>query len=172
MDSIAQVGSTAPDFELEDLEGEKHALRDELGSILVLNFWSAECAHSKRSDKAVEELVQEWGDSVSFWCIASNENENDEMLKSAAGNNKIERLLRDRQQEVADAYGAVTTPHVFVIDEMGVLRYGGAFDDVSFRQRTPTRNYLQEAVVAIQKGLDPEPSQTSPFGCAIIRHAL
>ena len=109
---------------------------------------------------------------MSFWCIASNENENDEMLKSAAGNNKIERLLRDRHQEVADAYGAVTTPHVFVIDGMGVLRYGGAFDDVNFRQRTPTRNYLREAVAAVQKGLDPEPSQTSPFGCAIIRHAL
>ena len=42
MDSVAQVGSLAPDFVLEDLEGEKHSLRDELGSIVVLNFWSAD----------------------------------------------------------------------------------------------------------------------------------
>ena len=172
MDSIALVGSPAPDFELEDLEGEKHSLRDELGSILVLNFWSAECAHSKRSDQAVEELMQEWGGEVSFWCIAPNENEDDEMLKVAAGKNKIERLLRDRHQKVADVYGAVTTPHIFVIDEMGVVRYAGAFDDVNFRQRTPTRNYLREAVAAVQKGLDPEPTQTSPFGCAIVKHAI
>jgi peroxiredoxin len=172
VDSIAQIGSPAPDFELKDLEGDKHALRDELGSILVLNFWSAECIHSKRADEIFEEFAQKWGDSVSSWCIASNENEDDELIKNVAGTNKIKRLLRDRHQSVADAYGAVTTPHLFVIDAMGVLRYAGAFDDVSLRQRTPTRNYLQEAVVAVQNGLDPEPSETSPFGCAIIRHAI
>ena len=172
MDSIAQVGSPAPDFVLEDLEGEMHSLRDELGSILVLNFWSAECTHSKRSDQAVEELMQRWGGEVSFWCIASNENEDDEMLRNAAGKNKIERLLRDRGQQVADIYRAVTTPHVFVIDGMGVLRYAGAFDDVDLRQRMPTRNYLGEAVAAVLKGLDPDPTQTSPFGCAIVRHAM
>ncbi len=172
MDSIAQIGSPAPDFELKDLEGEKHALRDELGSILVLNFWSAECIHSKRADEIFEELAQKWGDGVSFWCIASNENEDDELVKNVARNNKIKRLLRDRHHSVADAYGAVTTPHIFVIDGMGVLRYAGAFDDVSLRQRTPTRNYLQEAVGAVQNGLDPEPTETPPFGCAIIRRAI
>ncbi len=172
MDPIAQIGSPAPDFELKDLEGERHSLRDELGSIVVLNFWSAECTHSKRADEGSEELVREWGDGVSFWCIASNENEDDELVKNAAGNNKIDRLLRDRHHAVADTYGAVTTPHVFVIDKKGVLRYAGAFDDVSLRQRTPTRNYLQEAVGAIQNGLDPEPSETLPFGCAIIRHPI
>ena len=172
MDTIAQIGSPAPDYELKDLEGERHSLRDELGSILVLNFWSAECIHSKRADEIFKELEQEWGEGVSFWCIASNENEDDELVKNAAGNNKINRLLRDRHHAVADAYGAVTTPQVFVIDEMGLLRYAGAFDDVSLRQRTPTRNYLQEAVGAVQRGLDPEPSETPPFGCAIIRHAI
>lgn len=172
MDSIAQIGKPAPDFELKDLGGEKHALRDQLGSILVLNFWSADCTHSKRADQVVEELAQEWGGGVSFWCIASNDNEDDEMLKIAASSNKVERLLRDQHREVADAYGAVTTPHIFVIDGKGVLRYAGAFDDVSLRQRRPTRNYLQEAVGAVQKGRNPEPSEIPPFGCAIIRHAI
>ncbi len=172
MDPIAQVGNPAPEFELENFEGERHSLRDELGSIVVLNFWSAECVHSKRADEEFEELVQEWADDVSFWCIASNENEDDALVKNAAGKNKIDRLLRDRDHAVADVYGAVTTPHVFVIDKKGVLRYAGAFDDASLRQRTPTRNYLQEAVGAIQNGLDPELSETLPFGCAIIRQAI
>ena len=38
MDSVARIGSPAPNFELEDLEGERHSPRDEFGSILVLNF--------------------------------------------------------------------------------------------------------------------------------------
>ncbi|MFQ5921804.1 MAG: redoxin domain-containing protein [Anaerolineales bacterium] len=172
MDSVAQAGDPAPEFELMDLDGQRHSLRDWLGSIVVLNFWSAECVHSRRADAVFEELVQEWGDEVSLWCIVSNENEDDELVKSVAGKNKIDRLLRDRSHEVADSYGAVTTPHVFVIDEKGVLRYAGGHDDVSLHQRTPTRNYLREAVGAVRKGLSPEPSETPPFGCAIIRHAI
>ena len=172
MDPLARIGSPAPDFELVDLRGDLHSLRDELGSILVLNFWSAECIHSQRADEEFETLAQEWGEGVSFWCIASNENEDDELIRNVAANNKIDRLLRDQHLAVAEAYGAVTTPHVFVIDERGVLRYSGAFNDVSLRQRTPTRNYLQEAVNAVQNGLDPEHSEISPFGCAIIRQSI
>jgi len=172
MDTVARIGSPAPGFELKDLEGERHSPRDELGSILVLNFWSAECVHSQRADEEFEDLAKEWGEGVAFWSIASNENEDDELIRNAAAKNKIDRLLRDQHLAVADAYGAVTTPHVFVIDERGVLRYSGAFDDVSFRQRTPTRNYLQEAVKAVQNGVDPDHFETSPFGCAIIRHSI
>ena len=172
MDSIARIGSPAPTFELEDLEGEQHSPRDELGSILVLNFWSADCVHSQRADEEFETMAKEWGEGVSFWCIASNENEDDELIRNVAASNKIDRLLQDQHLAAAEAYGAVTTPHVFVIDGQGVLRYSGAFNDVSLRQRTPTRNYLQEAVKAVQNGVDPEHSETSPFGCAIIRHAI
>ena len=172
MDPLTRIGSPAPDFELVDLRGDLHSLRDELGSILVLNFWSAECIHSQRADEEFETMAKEWGEGVSFWCIASNENEDDELIRNVAASNKIDRLLRDQHLAVAEAYGAVTTPHVFVIDERGVLRYSGAFNDVSLRQRTPTRNYLQEAVKAVQNGVDPEHSETSPFGCAIIRHPI
>ena len=172
MDSVNRIGDPAPEFDLMDLDGQRHSLRDWRGSIVVLNFWSAECVHSRRADTVLEELVQEWGEEVSSWCIVSNENEDDVLVKSVAGKNKIDRLLRDRSHEIADSYGAVTTPHVFVIDAKGVLRYAGGLDDVSIRQRTPTRNYLSEAVGAVLNGLSPEPSVTAPFGCAIIRHAL
>ena len=172
MDSIARIGSPAPDFELEDLEGKRHSPRDEFGSILVLNFWSAECVHSQRADEEFEDLAMEWGEGVAFWCIASNENEGDELIRNAVAISKFDRLLRDQHLAVADAYGAVTTPHVFVIDEQGVLRYSGAFNNVSLRQRTPTRNYLQEAVKSVQNGVDPDHSETAPFGCAIIRHSI
>ena len=171
MDPIARIGDPAPEFALRGLDGQEHSLRDWLGSIVVLNFWSAECVHSRRADTVIEELLQERG-GVSLWCIVSNENEDDELVKRVAAKNKTERLLRDGDQEVADSYGAVTTPHVFVIDEKGVLRYAGGLDDVSPRQRVPTRNYLSEAVAAVRNGLSPEPSETPPFGCAILRHSI
>lgn len=169
MDSVARIGDPAPEFELADLNGTPHSLSDWRGSIVVLNFWSAECIHSTRADAVLEGLMNEWGSKVSLWCIASNANEDDDLVRSVADKNKITRLLRDRENEVADTYGAVTTPHVFVIDRQGLLRYAGGLDDVSLIQREPTRNYLWEAVEAIRNGDGPEPSETSPFGCAIIR---
>lgn len=172
MDSVARVGEPAPPFRLADLNGTYRSLDESKGSIVVLNFWSAECIHSTRADGVIRELSQEWGGEIALWCIAANDSEDDDLIRSVADQNKIPRLLRDKGNKVADTYGAVTTPHVFVIDQVGVLRYAGCLDDVSLRQRTPTRNYLRDAVEAVRNGETPDPSETAPFGCAIIRHAL
>jgi hypothetical protein len=67
---------------------------------------------------------------------------------------------------------AQTTPHAFVISDTGKLRYRGAVDDTNFSRRDPTRFYLEEAVDAVLSGKAPAVSDTQPYGCAIIRHAL
>jgi hypothetical protein len=72
---------------------------------------------------------------------------------------------------VAGRYGAQTTPHAFLIDRQGILRYRGAVDNVSFRERKPTRFYLQEAVEALLAGQLPEVTEVQPFGCTIVRYA-
>jgi hypothetical protein len=72
---------------------------------------------------------------------------------------------------VADQYVALTTPHFFVIDEQGILRYQGALDDVTFRKPTPTHNYLHDAVEAVVAGARPQPAETPAYGCAIVRFA-
>jgi hypothetical protein len=58
-----------------------------------------------------------------------------------------------------------------VIDQAGLLRYQGAVDDVTFRQRTPTRYYLREAVEALLAGRQPQPQETPPYGCTVVRYA-
>jgi|LGOV01.1.fsa_nt_gb hypothetical protein len=73
--------------------------------------------------------------------------------------------------ELPDLYSAVTAPHFFDIDEKGVLRYRGAPDDTSFRQREPTAHYLKDAVEALLNGRDPNPAETAGYGCAIVRHS-
>jgi hypothetical protein len=78
--------------------------------------------------------------------VASNANEPDGMLAAVARQRRIPVVLRDANASVAGRYEALTTPHAFLIDRQGFLRYRGAVDDVSFRQREPSRFYLQEAV--------------------------
>ena len=159
----------APDFTLPDMNGDPHSLEDFRGRIVILNFWSSDCPWSSRADQEIKEFLQEWDISVAYLPIASNGNENKEMITAEAQERGLSILLHDVNQQVADLYGAITTPHVFVIDVQGFLRYQGAYDDVTFRQRAPTRNYLQMAVETLMQGEQPNPSQIPSYGCIIVR---
>ena len=171
MDSLARAGEAAPDFELPDLDGILHRRSSLLGRILVINFWSADCPHSVRADKRLLELKSEWGDRVAVWSVAANRQDRMEDLTRAAIEREVTPLLLDPDQAVANRYGALTTPHVFLIDARGILRYAGAPDDVTFGQPRPTRSYLGEAAAALLAGQDPPLTETPAFGCAIVRMA-
>ena len=162
-------GTKAPDFTLSDLDDFPHSLTDYAGQVVILNFWSAECPWSSRADEQILESMQKWADSVSYLPIASNVNESRESISDAAQARNISLLLLDVEHKVADLYGAITTPHIFVIDPEGNLRYQGALDDVTFRQRTPTINYLVMAVEAILISTSPEPDLTPSYGCTVVR---
>ena len=166
-----ELNHPAPQFTLPDLDGRIHMLSDYRGRIVIVNFWSAECPHSERFDTDITTRLTEWGADVALLSIASNANEPEEMLAAAARQRRLPVILRDADQSVADRYGAQTTPHVFVIDRKGILRYRGAVDDVTFRHREPTRFYLLEVVKALLAGSLPEVTEVQPFGCTIVRYA-
>ncbi|MBN1452231.1 MAG: redoxin domain-containing protein [Anaerolineales bacterium] len=161
----------APEFTLPDLGGRIHMLSDYRGQIVIVNFWSAECPHSERFDAGITACLDQWGADVALLSVASNANEVEEMLAAAARKRKIPVVLRDADGSVADRYEAQTTPHAFLIDRRGILRYRGAVDDVSLRQRAPTRFYVQEAVEALLADQLPEINEVKPFGCTIVRYA-
>jgi hypothetical protein len=145
-------------------------LSDYRGQIVIVNFWSAECPHSKRFDADITTCLNQWGTDVALLFIASNANEPDELLAATARRHKIPVVLRDADGSVADRYEALTTPHAFLVDRQGILRYRGAVDDVTFRKREPTRFYLKEAVEALLSGRLPEITEVKSFGCTIMRH--
>lgn len=159
------TGQPAPDFQLPDLDDCLVSLSDYRGRLVLVNFWSAECPWVERADR---ELVA-WQDRIVLLPIASNANEPAELLREVATARGLPLPLHDPHQRVADLYGALTTPHCFLIDETGILRYQGAFDDVTFRRRTPTRAYVIEAIQALLSSRPvPEP-ETPSYGCTIFR---
>ena len=169
MDSVITPGDTAPDFSLTDLAGETHNLADERGHVVVLSFWSAVCPWSLRADEELTGLFREWQPRVTYWSIASNADETTDVMRSAAAERRVGVVLHDSEQRLADRYGAVVTPHFFVIDPQGVVRYSGALDDVTFRNRTPSRAYLAEAVESVLEGRPPDPAVTPAYGCSLMR---
>jgi len=164
-----QLNQSAPDFELCDLRGIAHRLSDYRGKIVIVNFWSCECPHSERTDKALMAMFVQWRDDVAMLSIASNRSENAEALKNAADARHLSTVLIDAQCSVADMYEAQTTPHVYVIDREGILRYRGAIDDMTFRKRTPSRFFLDEAVESLLEGHLPRLTESPAYGCAIVR---
>ena len=163
------LNQPAPDFELPDLEGRLHKLSEYRGRIVIVNFWSAECPHSERADRSTMACLVQWGADVELLSIAANRSESAQMVEEAAKTRRLPRVLLDAEHVVADLYEAQTTPHAFVIDREGLLRYRGAVDDVTFRNRKATRFYLEEAVEALLDGRVPELQETPGYGCTIVR---
>ena len=165
----AKLNQPAPLFSLPTLDGGAFALESTSGRVVVINFWSAECPWAARADEQIASWAQDWGPEVRVVRIASNANESQELLQSSAEQRGLDLVLLDGEQRVAELYQAETTPHIFVIDQAGILRYRGAVDDVTFRKRTPERFYLKEAVEAVLAGKPPPSADTPAYGCAIIR---
>ena len=164
-----QINQKAPDFTLLDMHGKPHSLRDYEGQVVILNFWSAECPWSQRSDEKIIDYLPHWDAGVQYLPIASNANEEQQLIDDVVKTRQLPLMLHDPDHQIADLYGAITTPHLFVIDADGILRYQGAFNDVTFRQPEPTINYLSMAVEALRAGSFPEPAETPAYGCTIVR---
>ena len=164
-----EINHPVPDFELPDLNGRLHRLSDYRGRIVIVNFWSCECPHSERTDRSTMACLVQWGDDVEMLSIAANRSESISNVAEAVNARRLPRVLIDAEHVVADLYEAVSTPHVFVVDRDGILRYRGAVDDVTFRQRKATRFFLEEAVEALLEGHLPTLTETPAYGCAIVR---
>jgi len=164
-----ELHQPAPDFELPDLKGKFHRPCDHRGKIVIINFWSAECPHSARADNLIIDLLGKWEGEVELLSIAANRNESIQIVEEAAKARRVPNVLIDAQHVVADQYGAMTTPHLFVLDRDGILRYRGAVDDVTFRRREASQFFLRDVVETFLKGKVPELSETPAYGCTIVR---
>jgi len=168
--SPVEVGQPAPTFALPDESGLQHSLAQYRGKVVVLEWTNPECPFVQRhyTSKTMQKTLAALGKQVVWLAIDSTYSNTPE--KSAAW--KKEQgfpypVLQDPSGAVGHAYGAKTTPHMFVIDEHGVVRYAGAIDDdPRGRSATPT-NYVRQAVEAVETG-KPVPATTSaPYGCTV-----
>jgi peroxiredoxin len=167
MDPVARLGAPAPIFELPDIDGRVYRLQDQRGRTTVLNFWSADCPWSAHADPQVVAAVD--GVEADLWTIACCDGESLEDIRRVAQERGLKTVLLDPDQAVADLYQASATPHIFVIDADGILRYRGAPDDTGFGFRPATRNYLEQTLTALKAGRLPDPAETPALGCATVR---
>ena len=78
-------------------------------------------------------------------------------------------MLYDESGQVGHAYGARTTPHMFIVAPDGKLAYNGAIDDdpPGRKAKTARLNYVGQGLDAEKGGKSPDPASTKPYGCSV-----
>jgi peroxiredoxin len=167
------VGDPAPPFELPDTAGGRHALPDGDGATVVV-FTCNHCPYALAWHDRLADVARDFeGRGVRVLAINPNDAERYPRDSFDAMRERVQHdggwpmpYLRDESQAVARAYGARTTPDVFVVDGEGRVAYRGApdadHDDPSLRAA-----WLREALEAVLAGRAVELARTEPVGCSI-----
>lgn len=160
-----------PDFTLPAVNAGRVSLADFRGAVIVLTFWSAECPWSRRADVLLLYRELTWTPrGVQVLGIASNPGEPEAEITYELERRGVRYpVLLDIGQSVAAAYQAQTTPHFFVMDRRGIVRYTGALDDATVEQPRPRVLHVDQAVNAVLDGRRPDLAATPPYGCVIPR---
>lgn len=170
------VGDQAGDFSLLNVDSTRVSLsqyKDVKGFIIV--FTCNHCPYAQLYEQRIIDLHRKFAPK-GFPVIAINpsdpelvlEDSFDEMKKRAAEKHYPFPYLLDSAQLVFPRFGALRTPHVFVLDKNRVVRYIGAIDDSpDLQSGAATRRYVDSAVTALLRGERPDPEFTRAIGCVI-----
>jgi len=159
----AEIGKAAPDFELKDSTGKAHKLSEYKDKIVVLEWWNKDCPYCVKAMPQMKALHEKYGKQGVIWlAIDSTHNHSPSDVQKAVADEKIGYpVLMDTDGKVGHAYGAKTTPHMFIINK-GTLAYAGAHDE-----KEGKRDYIAEAVDALLAGKTVPLAETKPYGCSV-----
>jgi len=164
-------GDPAPDFTLPDTAGENWSPHGAAATVVV--FTCNHCPYALAwHDRIADAACDYAGRDVRFLAINSNDAGRYPRDSPEAMRERVEReswpmpYLHDASQEVARAYGAKTTPDVFVLDAGGTLRYRGA-PDADYDDPGQRAGWLRDALDAVLSGVQPARPETTPVGCSI-----
>jgi peroxiredoxin len=167
------IGDPAPQLSLPDTDGAEHALAGE-GEATVVVFTCNHCPYALAWHDRIVQAARDYSDrNVRFLAVNPNDAERYPADSYDAMRARVARdggwplpYLHDESQEAARAFGAKTTPDVFVLDASGRLRYRGA-PDQDHGDPAADAAWLREALDALLRGEAPERPETKPVGCSV-----
>jgi alkyl hydroperoxide reductase subunit AhpC len=170
------VGQPAPPFALQGVDGKTYSLKDYQGKLVVLEWINPDCPFSRRhaEEKTMTELAASHPDVV--WLAINSSNPSSSNFLPPAEHRAYDQqhgitypVLYDESGAVGHAYGARTTPHMFIIDRQGKIAYEGAIDDDPGGREPRARrtNYVEKGLAAEAAGRAPDPALTKPYGCSV-----
>lgn len=173
------VGDYVKDFKLPNIDGKSVALSDfkEAKGFVVI-FTCNTCPYAKAYEKRIVDLDKKYA-SKGFPVVAINPNDITkkpgdsmaEMKARAKDKGYSFAYLRDDSQEVAKAFGATKTPHVYLLNKesSGKLKveFIGAIDNSPNDASDVSETYVEDAIDALLKGESPSVKEKRAIGCTI-----
>jgi peroxiredoxin len=168
------MGERAPDFELPDTEGRRHRLSLREGTLAqVIVFTCNHCPYALAWHDRLMAAARDYaGQRVRFVAVNPNDAERYPADSYEAMQARVRAeewrmpYLRDESQEAARAFGARTTPDVFVLDSEGRLRYRGA-PDSDYGDPAQNAAWLREALDDLLAEQELRRPETEPVGCSV-----
>lgn len=178
--AVPSVGQAAPDFTLTDTSGKAVKLSDFKGKHVVLEWVNPGCPYvRKHYNSANMQGTQKevTGKGVVWLAINSTEATSYDYMDPAklAGWMQSQkasptRVLMDAEGTVGQAYGARTTPHMYIVDPQGKLVYAGGIDSIPSSRPDDIKsavNYVKQGVSQSLAGQAISNATTRPYGCSI-----
>ena len=174
------VGQSAPDFTLTDTAGKTVRLSDFKGRHVVLEWVNPGCPYvRKHYNSANMQGTQRevTGKGVVWLAINSTETTHYDFLAPAKlGQWMVEQkasptlTLMDAEGTVGQAYGARTTPHMYIVNPQGSLIYAGGIDSIPSSRADDVKtavNYVKQSVAQALAGQPLSNPVTRPYGCSV-----
>lgn len=178
--SQAKIDAPAPAFTLRDWDGNERKLSEFKGKTVVLEWTNDGCPFVKKHYESgnMQALQKKWMKDGVAWIVINSSAKGQQGHISPADAKKLfakqesspTAYLFDGDGVVGKRYGATATPHMYVIDQQGTLRYMGAIDDkptADKRDIPKAKNYADAALEAL-KASKPVPTKaTRAYGCNV-----
>jgi peroxiredoxin len=175
-----KVGAPAPTFTAVDSNGKTVNLSDYKGKTIVLEWTNDGCPYVRKhyGSGNMQALQKKWTDQGIVWLSVISSPPGEQGFADAARANSLTTdrkaaptaVLLDPKQQVAKSYGALVTPHMYIIKPDGVLAYAGAIDDkpsTSAADIPKSTNLVAAALDALKAGKPVPTPSTRAYGCSV-----
>lgn len=174
------VGQPAPAFTLTDTNGKAVSLGDYKGKTVVLEWHNPECPFVKKHYESsnMQSLQSKYTkDGVVWLAVSSTEPAHQDYKKPDVLNTLLKSskavptaYLMDESGATGKAYGARTTPHMYIVNPQGTLVYAGGIDDkrsANIADIKIAKNYVAAALDELKAGKNITTPTSTPYGCSV-----
>ncbi|NMG67799.1 redoxin domain-containing protein [Azoarcus indigens] len=178
--SAATVGQPAPDFTASGTDGKRHSLADYRGKYVVMEWVNPGCPFVRKhySSGNMQTTQQEATRAGAVWLTINSTAKSSGDYLSAADMGQwmseqkaaATATLLDTDGKVGMAYGAKTTPHMYIIDPQGKLIYAGAIDSkpsAKVEDIATATNYVRTSLQEALAGKPVSQANTKAYGCSV-----